>query len=895
MTERTIPALGLTHQQLEAFDQLTTPVWVFDITGKSIWWANLQAVRFWNAPDRPSLLARDFSDMSEATQRRLNAYIDRFRQGEVVEEDWTFYPGGVATTVRAKFSGVMVDNHFAMFAEAHVQDRSKIDADLLRYVEALRHSTAIVAVFDLSGTLIIQNPVAMATFGDTCPFINRFVDRAQGETILSSISKTGDIFRDEVLVQTANNGQRWHAFEARGANDPITAKTVLLVNATDITARREAQRLAEAANQAKSDFLATMSHELRTPMNGVLGTAQLLAFTPLNTEQHQLLSTIQDSAQALLGLINNVLDFSRLDANAIELDLHPISLPDIISSCLDLLSNQPSFRDLDLLMDIDPAIPSSLLGDGPRLRQILLNLLGNAVKFTERGAVAVTARLAPPTETDPPDTLRLRFDVRDTGIGIPAAARDRLFGRFQQVDGSISRRYGGTGLGLAISKKLIQRMGGDIDFDSTEGQGTHFWFSITLSADPASPPRLQPLTGSHALLFARHPWGRDLIGSQLRALGARVTAPDSIEDALSVLMGDPNPPPTFILTPLHFDDADANTLFRLLAQYAPAASKIPRFVYARRADKSHPDFELCTQDAHVLFTPLHPKHLSALSSALSSSQPKTPKPSASTPPNTPPHGRLRILVAEDNTINQRVIKGMLEHLGHDVFLVSDGLEALAFLSQHPVNLVLMDMQMPNLDGLEATRRLRASDTSINRETPIFALTANVTAEASTACTSAGMQGFLTKPISLQQLSAAVLSAVPSASSQNHPTSNSQPSPSVQNGGEPALINSKTLEQLSAILGPERLGALIASYQTQTASFIEQIEVALKNKNLQKLSHHAHTLKGLSATLGLDAVSALAASLNLSATQNDLPSATECIYHLRETLLQTDDALSMTVF
>jgi two-component system sensor histidine kinase/response regulator len=833
MPERAIPALGLRHEDLEAFDKLTTPVWVFDITGKGIWWANMQAVLFWNAPDRAALLARDFSDMSQATERRLNAYIDRFKQGEVVEEDWTFYPKGVATTVRAKFSGVMVGDHYAMFAEAHVQDRAKIDADVLRYVEALRHSAAIVAVFGLDGELIIQNPVAMETFGDGSPFVPRFVDEGLGRSILARVEKTGDVFQGEVLVKTAQHGQRWHALEARGANDPITAKVVLLVNATDITSRREAQQQAEAANQAKSDFLATMSHELRTPMNGVLGTAQLLGLTGLDDEQRLLLRTIEDSAQALLGLINNVLDFSRLNEHAVELDVHPLDLDDLLSACLDLLANQPNARDLDLLMDIDPSIPASVLGDGPRLRQILLNLLGNAVKFTERGAVAVTARALPRQAADLADVVRLRFDVRDTGIGIPDAARARLFGRFQQVDGSISRRYGGTGLGLAISKKLVQCMGGDIDFHSVEGQGTHFWFSISLRRDPASAARSAPLKGVHAMLFARHPWGRDLLGAQLRGLGAQVTAPESIEDALSLLMSDAAPAPNLILTPLRFFDLDASSFSRLLAQYAPAFAQTPRVLYLRRADKDDPDFDLCAQGARVLHTPLYPKRLRVLAAAAVAPAP-APRPSTSAPQPKPTAAtRLRVLVAEDNAINQRVIKGMLEHLGHAVSLADDGLQALAHLSQHPVDLVLMDMQMPHLDGVEATRRLRLTDTS----TPIFALTANVTADAAATCAAAGMQGFLTKPIEIKQLSAAL-----AAFSRGLPLP-SQPLPSspIPPADMTHLINQHTVQQLLSILGADRLRALITSYQTQTQAFLKQLDAAATSQDLHQLGRSAHAI------------------------------------------------------
>ncbi len=594
-----------------------------------MWWSNSAALGLWNAPDLDSLLARDWTDMSEATRTRLALCLERVRRGEVVREQWTLYPNGEPVTVSTTLTGIEIDDgRIAILLKGRPEDEAVLDPALVRGVEALRHTRVLIETLNESGHIVYQNPAALKAFGppERGGFFERFGAPGNADRIRTLLGAS-EAHSEEYLVATTA-GERWHAVDWHPIRDPVTGERLALVQQLDVTERHQMQdALALAMDQArsaslmKSDFIATMSHEIRTPMNGVLGMLDLLNMSSgLSREQQDWVQAAHDSASALLKIIGDILDASKLEAAQIALEEGRFELPALLESLVKLMATGGGDAP-QVALTVDPGIDPGRIGDAGRLRQVLLNLLSNAVKFTPNGSVAL--RLRPAKRGEP----WLHFEVEDNGIGIQPEHRARLFEPFVQADASISRRFGGTGLGLAISRQLVELMGGAIDVESpvgTSGTGSRFWFEVPLPSQ------------DH---YAEH-----------------------------------------------------------VSSKPPSASD----------------------------------HLRA-------------KP-------------LRVLVAEDNRINQRVIRAMLERLGHHVVLASDGLEATTRVLDDPTfDLVLMDMQMPTVDGLAATRAIRSQDAThpYVRTLPIVAITANAGGLDRKRCLDAGMNDFLPKPVLVEALAAVI--------------------------------------------------------------------------------------------------------------------------------------------
>ena len=754
--------------------------------------------------------------------------------------------------------------------------------------ELLQLSPVAIVTQDMDERVVSWNPAAEKLYGYTR-------EEALGQLLDDLLFPTEELLEESKAVwRLAEEHGLAHVMARRARKDgklvdveilmvPLAVdgqRTGYLVLYHDISELQRAREDAEAATQAKSAFLATMSHEIRTPMNAVIGMGDLLLDTELTDEQRQFAEVISTSGEALLRIIDDILDFSKAEAGKIDLEEQPLDVRACAESALDLVAVRASDKDLELGCLIDADVPDAIVGDATRLRQALGNLLSNAVKFTEVGEVV----LAVAAESERGGMRRLRFSVRDTGIGIPRERMHRLFESFSQVDASMTRRYGGTGLGLAISMRLADLMGGTLWVESEEGKGSTFHFEIvareTEAPEGPSRPDDEPrIAGKRLLVVDDNATNREILRRLAESWGMRVETIEHPLEALELVRS--GTPFDAAILDMQMPEMHGLELAREIRRHRDEAA-LPLLLLTSVGHLAE------ARDAGEFSAQLtKPVKSSALYDALVKVLASVAAPGSDRGGDgdgrSSPDVALRLLVAEDNEVNRQLAVALLKKLGYDADLVENGREALDALERESYDVVLMDVQMPEVDGLEATRRIHQRFGSADRPR-IIAMTANAMEGDREECLAAGMDDYVSKPIRREELARALARCAPRR---------------VQETLDRAALETldrATLETLVSSLGGgdegrEAVGELVDTFLDDASTQMATLREAVESGDADTVRRVAHTLKSTGATFGAQPFAELCRELETLGRDGELGAAPDLLAETHEEWERVRDALA----
>jgi PAS domain S-box-containing protein len=727
-----------------------------------------------------------------------------------------------------------------------------------------------------------------------------YVDVGMREMLISRLKEYKAVASYELCFRRKDGSRAWVLANSSLVERDNGATPEIEGTVIDITERkraeeewRQAKEAAEAASRAKSEFVANMSHEIRTPLNGVMGMTELALDTPLSPEQREYLEAIKSSANSLFTVINDILDFSKIEARKLDLDSVEFRLLDTLAEALEPLALPAQQKGLELCVEISPAVPGILQGDPGRLRQVFVNLLGNATKFTEQGEVVLTVE----RQTEELGNLCLHFSVRDTGIGIPPEKHQVIFEPFAQADGSTRRRFGGTGLGLAICSRLVEMMGGKIWLESEVGKGSTFHFTACFGS---AVPRLQEapapnLRNLQVLVVDDNPTCLRILGSLLRQWNAQPALCGSGREALIKLDQAKHQKRPFgvVLLDARLPDPDGFTVAERIKNEPELAKATVMMLSAATQSAEIAQYQKSGIAAYLTKPVLAQELLNAILRASGTVQGQTAQ---ATGPDRPPQAKatrnLRILLVEDNEVNRNLVTRLLEKQGHNVVVARNGREAVAAVQHGPggvFDLILMDVQMPDMDGFETTAAIRARELLTGGRVPIIAVTAYAMKGDRERCLAAGMDGYLSKPIRVQELLDLLREheALPVQTSEvSHPHEQEE---CRDVGDEGEQVDRRAL--LDRLDGDSQLlGELIEIYLSESPSLLAAAQRALQEKNGQDLARLAHTIKGSAGNFIARATFETAERLEAFAEQGDFSRAQEAMSALEREMERLGRAL-----